>query len=69
VAVVLPGGIRANFTGLEVRHGDGGPLQRIEIQPHIHVEPTIQGIRQGRDEVLEAAVAFVANQHGMADGS
>jgi hypothetical protein len=33
------------------------PTQRIGIQPDLEVRPTIAGIRDGRDEVLEAAVS------------
>jgi hypothetical protein len=58
-STVLPGGIVVNFTGHDVRHADGRQLQRVGIQPHIHVEPTIEGIQQGRDEVLEAALSFL----------
>ena len=57
--VILPGGISVNFTGHDVRHANGGQLQRVGIQPHIKVEPTIAGIRSGKDEVLEKAVAFL----------
>ncbi len=57
--VYLPGGITVRFTGLAVRHGDGRQLQRVGIQPDIRVEPTIEGIRQGRDEVLERAIQFL----------
>ena len=56
---VLPGGIQVNFSGYEIRHADGRQLQRIGIQPDIKVEPTIAGIRAGRDEVLESAVNFL----------
>ncbi|MGH8692841.1 MAG: S41 family peptidase [Burkholderiales bacterium] len=55
----LPGGISVNFSGQDVRHADGRQLQRIGIQPHIKVEPTIEGIRNGRDEVLEKAIEFL----------
>ena len=58
--VVLPGGIVANFTGHDVRHADGRQLQRVGLIPHVSVEPTIAGIRAGRDEVLEAAVHYLA---------
>jgi hypothetical protein len=34
-------------------------LQRVGIQPHIRVEPTPQGIRDGRDEVLEAGIQYL----------
>jgi C-terminal processing protease CtpA/Prc len=53
---VLPGGIYVNFSGHDVRHGDGRQLQRVGIQAHIKVEPTPKGISEGRDEVLEAAL-------------
>ena len=56
---VLPGGINVTFTGMDVRHGDGRQLQRIGIQPHIRVEPTIAGVRNGRDEVLDKAITFL----------
>lgn len=58
-SIRLPGGITTNFTGHDVRHGDGRQLQRVGIQPHIKAEPTIRGIREGRDEVLESAIEFL----------
>jgi C-terminal processing protease CtpA/Prc len=58
-SVVLPGGMFVTFTGADVRHADGRQLQRVGIQPHIQVEPTLAGIRAGRDEVLEAAIAYL----------
>ena len=57
--VILPGNILVNFTGHDVRHADGRQLQRVGIQPDIKVAPTIAGIRQGKDEILEAAVAHL----------
>jgi C-terminal processing protease CtpA/Prc len=56
---LLPGALRVVFTGHDVRHGDGRQLQRVGVQPHITVAPTIKGIREGRDEVLEAAVKYL----------
>jgi C-terminal processing protease CtpA/Prc len=55
----FPGGIRISYTAYGVRHGDGRQLQRVGIQPHITVRPTIQGIRDGRDEVLETAISYL----------
>ena len=60
--LTLPGGFRVGFTGHDVRHADGRQLQRVGIQPDIEVEPTIAGLRAGRDEVLERAVAYI---HGL----
>jgi C-terminal processing protease CtpA/Prc len=57
--LVLPGDLRVGFTGHDVRHGDGRQLQRVGVQPNITVAPTVAGIREGRDEVLEAAVKFL----------
>jgi C-terminal processing protease CtpA/Prc len=57
----VPGGFRVAFTGHDVRHADGRQLQRVGIVPHIEVEPTIQGIREARDEVLQRAIEY-ANQ-------
>lgn len=54
----LPGGFTVNFTGHDVRHIDGRQLQRVGLEPHIRVEPTIRGIREGKDEVLERAIAW-----------
>jgi C-terminal processing protease CtpA/Prc len=58
-AVVLPGGLVASFSGHDVRHADGRQLQRLGLQPHVLVRPTIAGIRAGRDEVLMRAIQFV----------
>jgi len=57
--LVLPGGIYVSFSGHDVRHADGRQLQRVGIQPHIKIEPTPKGIREGRDEVLDAAVKYL----------
>ncbi len=60
--LILPGNLTVWFTGQEVRYADGRQLQRIGVQPNIHVTPTIAGIRAKRDEVLEAAVSFLQQQ-------
>jgi C-terminal processing protease CtpA/Prc len=60
--LVLPGGLTASFTGVEVRFPDGGQLQRLGVQPHIAVKPSLAGVRAQRDEVLDAAVDFLTQQ-------
>lgn len=57
--LTLPGNIVVNFSGHSVQHADGRQLQRVGIQPHVRVEPTVRGLVEGRDEVLEAAVNFL----------
>jgi C-terminal processing protease CtpA/Prc len=61
--MTLPGGIRISFTGHDVRHADGRQLQRVGLQPHITVVPTLAGIRSGKDEVLERALEFIRTGH------
>jgi len=56
----LPGGLASRFSGLGVFYPDGSPTQRIGIVPDVVVEPTIEGIRSGRDEVLEAALREIS---------
>jgi carboxyl-terminal processing protease len=57
--ITLPGQIHTRFTGLGVFYPDGRATQRVGIGPDITVTPTIQGLREGRDEVLDAALAFL----------
>jgi C-terminal processing protease CtpA/Prc len=59
---VLPGGIVVNFTGYAVRNPDGSQFQRVGIVPDVEARPTLRGIREGRDEVLERAVELL--NHG-----
>ncbi|MBD1209108.1 MAG: hypothetical protein H9535_11790 [Ignavibacteria bacterium] len=54
--IFLPGGKKIGFTGEEVRYPDGTPFQRIGILPDVKVSPSVNGIRAGRDEVLEKGV-------------
>jgi len=55
----LPGGIETCFTGLGIYYPDGRETQRIGILPDIEVRPTIQGLIDGRDEVLERALEHI----------
>jgi C-terminal processing protease CtpA/Prc len=61
-STILPGGIHVTFAGQEIRHADGRNLQRVGILPDIWVEPTIAGLRDGRDEVLDRAIQFLKTQ-------
>jgi C-terminal processing protease CtpA/Prc len=62
--LVLPGGMYVSFSGHDVRHADGRQLQRTGLVPDIPVRPTIAGIRAGRDEVLERALAYLRTSAG-----
>ena len=58
--IVLPGAQQTTFSGLGVFYPDGSPTQQIGILPDCEVRPTIDGLRNGKDEVLEAAIRFIA---------
>jgi len=57
--LILPGNIPTMITGLGVYYPDGRETQRIGIVPDVEVNPTIQGIKEGRDELLEKAVQLI----------
>jgi hypothetical protein len=60
--IPLPGGLKAGISGIGVYYPDGRGTQRIGIVPDIEVKPTIQGIREGRDELLEKAIEIIKNE-------
>ena len=60
----LPGGLRTGFSGLGIYWPDGSETQRTGILPDTVVTPTLRGIREGRDEVLEAAVNWLEEVSG-----
>jgi C-terminal processing protease CtpA/Prc len=60
--ILLPGGLRTMISGIGVYYPDGTKTQRIGIVPDIKIEPTIKGIQQGKDEVLEKAIEIIKKQ-------
>jgi hypothetical protein len=56
----LPGGFSMRFTGMRVVLEDGTALQGKGIVPDVIVHPTLEGVRAGRDEVLEAALSLAS---------
>jgi C-terminal processing protease CtpA/Prc len=57
--IYLPGGLKTSMSGIGVYYPDGRETQRIGILPDVEVKPTIKGIKEGRDEVLERAIAWI----------
>ncbi|MCD8194019.1 MAG: S41 family peptidase [Tannerellaceae bacterium] len=57
--ITLPGNFKSYISGLGVYYPDGGQTQRIGIIPDIEIRPTIQGIKERRDEVLEKAIKII----------
>lgn len=52
----LPGGHELMITGIGTFYPDGSPTQRVGIVPDVELRPTVEGLREGRDEVLEEAL-------------
>ena len=55
----LPGGISTMISGIGVYYPNGKETQRIGIIPDIELKPTIQGIRERRDELMEKAMKVI----------
>jgi C-terminal processing protease CtpA/Prc len=55
----VPGGFRIVFTGMKVTRLDGRQHHLVGVQPTHPVERTLAGVRAGRDEELEVALALV----------
>ena len=57
--IPLPGGIQTLISGIGVFYPDKTPTQQIGIVPDIVAEPTVEGTRTRRDEVLEEALRYI----------
>lgn len=58
----LPGGILTMISGIGVYYPDGTETQGIGIVPDIEIKPTIKGIEEVRDELLEKAIEIINTQ-------
>lgn len=58
-AVRLPGGYSTYFSGLEVLYPDGSQTQQTGIRINIKLEPTLDELKKGKDEVLQRAIQFI----------
>lgn len=57
--IKLPGKVTTMISGIGVYYPDGTETQRIGIVPDIEAKPTIKGVSQGKDEVLDRAVEWI----------
>ncbi len=60
--IMLPGGLRTMISGIGIYYPNGEETQRVGIVPDIEVHPTIEGIRQGKDELLEKAMEIIMQE-------
>jgi hypothetical protein len=58
----LPGGFKVVWTGMKVVKHDGSQLHHVGVRPTVPVEPTLEGVRLGRDEAFEAALRLVSDR-------
>ena len=58
-AIHLPGGIFSYISGIGVYYTNGEETQRKGIRIDLEVTPTIQGIKNGKDELLERAIDII----------
>lgn len=57
--IPLPKDLTTLFSSLGVYYPDGGQTQRVGVRIDEIVKPTIKGIREGRDELLERALEMM----------
>jgi len=57
--VTFPGGISTGFTQIGVYYPSGKETQRVGIVPDFKVKLTVNGIKEGKDEILEKAISLV----------
>jgi C-terminal processing protease CtpA/Prc len=57
--IMLPGGLRTMISGIGVYYPNGKETQRVGIVPDIVVKPTIEGIKKGKDELIEKAIKLI----------
>jgi C-terminal processing protease CtpA/Prc len=56
----LPAGYDLTWTGMKLLKHDGSQHHGVGIHPTVPVSPTLRGIAEGRDEILERAIEVVS---------
>lgn len=57
--IILPGGLKTMISGIGIYYPDGKETQRVGIIPDIELRPTVKGIAEGRDELLDKAIGLI----------
>lgn len=60
--IYLPGMVKTMISGIGIYYPDGKETQRIGIVPDEKMEPTVAGIRAGRDELMERALEIIKSR-------
>lgn len=61
--LTLPGEFYCYFSGIGFYYPDYTPTQRIGIVPDLELYPTLEGIRENRDELVEEAINYLISQN------
>lgn len=59
VKLSLPGSVILHISGLGVYTPEGGQTQRCGVKPDIECYQTVEGLRAGRDELIEKAIEII----------
>lgn len=60
--IPLPGGLMTNISGIGIFYPNGDDTQRVGINIDVKVEPSIKGIKSGKDEILEEAIHLISSK-------
>ncbi len=60
--IYLPGNYMVQYSGLGAYFASGQTMQMNSVPITKEITPTIEGIRQGRDEILEKAIDIIKNE-------
>ena len=58
-AIALPGNIKTAISGIGVYYPDKKETQGSGIIPDVEIRPTIAGIREGKDELVDKAIELI----------
>ncbi len=62
VRLPLPRNLGTSFSSLGVYYPDGTNTQRVGVRIDYPIEPTLEGVRAGRDELLEKAIEIIKSR-------
>ncbi|RZL64750.1 MAG: peptidase S41 [Pedobacter sp.] len=57
--IILPGGLSSWISGIGVFYPDGTPTQRVGVKIDYPLHPTLKGLNEGKDELLEKAIEIL----------
>ena len=57
----MVGGYKTQMSGIGIFYPDGTETQRKGVKIDLEIKPTIKGIVEGKDEVLDRAIEFINN--------